>query len=107
MRFRDTETVALLEASDVSGQKRATVADVPGEATIGEVVEGLLADMNLTRSDVSGRPLTYHARLEREGRHLHASERVSDALKTGDRLVLQPNIDAGGDRERGCRTARA
>jgi hypothetical protein len=44
---------------------------------------------------VSGRPLTYHARLEREGRHLHASERVGDAVQNGDKVVLQPNIDAG------------
>jgi len=46
--------------------------------------------------DVSGRPLTYHALHEQAGRHLNSSERVIDVLKTGDRIVLQPNIDAGG-----------
>jgi hypothetical protein len=51
--------------------------------------------MNLPRQDTSGAPLTYHARLEREGRHLHASERIGDALERKDRLTLQPNIDAG------------
>lgn len=84
-----------LEASDVSGQKTASVHDVPLDATVGELTESLLAEMHLPENDVSGRPLAYHALLEREGRHLHASERVGDALQTGDRVVLQPNIDAG------------
>jgi len=35
------------------------------------------------------------SRLEREGRHLHASERIGDALQTEDHLTLHPNIDAG------------
>jgi hypothetical protein len=90
--------IALLEVSDVSGQKSATVSDVPPDASIGDLVEHLLAELNLTRNDASGRPLTYHARLEREGRHLQASERIGEALLSGDRLVLQPNIDAGGSR---------
>ncbi len=85
-----------LQVSDVSGQKLANVSQVPQDATVGELIQGLLAQMELPQNDVGGRPLTYHARLEREGRHLHASERVGDALQTGDRVVLQPNIDAGG-----------
>jgi hypothetical protein len=87
-----------LQVSDVSGQKLASVNQVPQDATVGELVQGLLAQMSLPQNDVGGRPLTYHARLEREGRHLHASERVGDALQTGDRDVLQPNIDAGAKR---------
>jgi hypothetical protein len=39
--------------------------------------------------------LSYQARLEREGRHLNAAERIGDALERGDKLTLQPNIDAG------------
>ena len=84
-----------LQVMDVSGQKKADVRDVPQDATVGELLQGLLSQMNLPRNDAGGRPLTYHARLEREGRHLLASERVGDALQTGDELVLQPNIDAG------------
>jgi hypothetical protein len=42
--------------------------------------------------------LSYQALLEREGRHLHAAERVSDVLEPQDRIVLQPNIDAGSYR---------
>lgn len=85
----------MLEVSDVSGQKRMTVDEVTEGATVGELVERFLADMDLMREDGDGRPLSYHARLEREGRHLHAAERAGDALQSGDQLVLQPNIDAG------------
>ncbi len=94
-----SETTVLgidLEASDISGQKRAALREVQTDATVGELVQGLLARMNLPRNDVSGRPLTWHARLDREGRHLLATERVGEALKPNDRIVLQPNIDAGG-----------
>jgi hypothetical protein len=87
-----------LEISDVSGQKTARVHDMPTDASVGELIEGLLAQMKLPRNDVSGRPLTYHALLEREGRHLHASEVVGEALHTGDKVILQPNIDAGEGR---------
>ena len=51
--------------------------------------------MSLPQSDSGGRPLNYHARLEHEGRHLHASERIGDVLEMGDHLTLQPNVDAG------------
>jgi len=84
-----------LQVSDVSGQKTARVDDVPVDTSVGELVQGLLSQMHLPQNDVSGRPLNYHARLEREGRHLHASELVGDALETGDKVILQPNIDAG------------
>ena len=90
-----TSTVGLLEVSDVSGQHYETFEDVDGEASVGELIDALLSELELTTEDRSGRPLTYRARLEREGRHLHASERVGDALQNGDQLVLQPNIDAG------------
>jgi len=85
-----------LHVRDVSRQKLVRVDDVPPDATVGELIEGLLDRMNLPQHDADGRPLNYHARLEREGRHLHASEFVNDVLRTGDELVLQPNIQAGG-----------
>jgi hypothetical protein len=97
MRFRENGGgIGLLEVSDISGQKRAAVRDAPTDATVGELIEGLLSDMRLNQTDSEGRPLTYQVRLEREGRHLLGSERLGDALKSGDQLVLQPNIDAGG-----------
>jgi hypothetical protein len=88
-----------LQASDVSGQNLANARGVPADSTVGELVQGLLAQMKLPRNDVAGRPLNYHARLDREGRHLHASEIVGDALQQQDRIVLQPNIDAGSGTE--------
>jgi hypothetical protein len=93
--------VQLLEVSDVSGQKRAMLDEYDPDSTIGQLVEQLLAELDLVREDRNGRPLTYHARLEREGRHLHGAERAGDALLPGDRVVLQPNIDAGAGQRPG------
>ncbi len=84
-----------LQASDVSGQRRVNVRGVSPDSTVGELVKGLLERMRLPRNDSGGRPLTYHARLEREGRHLHDSELVGDALQADDQIVLQPKINAG------------
>lgn len=92
----EAATAALtLSVSDVSGQKRVRASAVPKRATVSELVHGLLARMRLPRNDVAGRPLTYRARLEREGRHLHPHEEVGEVLRDDDELVLQPNIDAG------------
>ncbi len=85
-----------LTARDTSRQKLVHVDEVPADATVGELVEGLVTGgMNLPRNDVEGRAMTYHLRLEREGRHLHASEVVGDVLQENDEVVLQPNIQAG------------
>jgi hypothetical protein len=83
-----------LEISDVSGQKVFSVTNAPVNNTVGELVHEMLGKMNLPRNDASGAPLTYQARLEREGRHLNASELIG-SLERGDKLTLQPNIDAG------------
>ncbi len=90
MANTETMTGISLHASDVSGQKTVNIPSVPPDATIGELMRGLLPKMQLPDN------IPYQAHLEREGRHLHASERVSDALQTGDHVVLQPSIDAGG-----------
>ncbi len=92
----DEKTGLALLVSDASQQKMANVRDVPPDASIGELVQGLLESLRLPSQDASGRPLTYWARLDREGRHVHASERVGEALLPGDHLILSPNIDAGG-----------
>jgi hypothetical protein len=89
-------TIEQLEVTDASAQKRATFTDVPGEASIEEIIEEFLASLSLPRNDSAGRPLSYEARLDREGRALQGIERVGEALQTGDRIVLQPSIDAGG-----------
>ncbi len=84
-----------IRVSDVTGQKVVDVRDVPSDATIGEMIDGLLPRMNMPRNDSGGRLLAYQARLDREARHLHASEVVGDALQAHDRVVLQPEINAG------------
>jgi len=83
-----------VSARDVSGQKRAT-ADAPPDATVGELARALITRMNLPQTDVEGRPMSYHVRLEREGRHLHPAETVADVLQKNDQIVLQPKIQAG------------
>ena len=94
---QSTDNILLMKikVSDVSGQRVAEVPEVPADSTVGELIAGLLPQMRLPEHDALGRDLVYHARLEREGRHLHASEVVGDAVRPGDRLTLLPNIDAG------------
>ena len=84
-----------LRVSDVTGQKIANATSVPPESTIGELIGSLLNRVGLVHKDAWGQPVTYRARLEREGRHLHGSELVRDSLEDGDELVLQPHINAG------------
>jgi len=90
-----TTSLKQIRVSDVSGQNQVLVDEIESDTTIGEFLEELVPRMKLPGKDSGGRPLTYHARLEREGRHLHRSERISEALLESDRLTLQPNIDAG------------
>ena len=92
----ETATMTVgLRISDVTGQKAARASAVPASFTVRELVDRLIAKLGLARNDVEGRPLEYQARLQREGRHLNGAERVGDALRDDDELVLTPNIDAG------------
>ena len=84
-----------LRAIDVSGQNRFRVGGVSVEATVGELVDRLLADMRLSTRDANGNPVPYRARLQREGRHLFETELVGSALREDDELMLQPDIAAG------------
>ena len=91
-----TETATLdLFASEMTGQKRFRLGKVPLQSSVGEIVRGALARMGLGQRDRDGRELEYRARLERDGRQLHNSERVGDVLRSGDELVLTPRINAG------------
>lgn len=90
-----SETGIDLMVNDVSEQKSARVLDVPADATVGEVIQRSLDRLRLAQHDAAGRSLTWQARLDREARRLHASERVGEVLRPGDRLTLEPNIDAG------------
>jgi hypothetical protein len=84
-----------LMVSDVSNQKSARVRGVPRDATVGEVIRRSLDRLRLAQHDTQGRSLTWQARLDREARRLHASDLVSEVLRPGDLLTLEPNIDAG------------
>lgn len=83
------------EVSDVTGQKVLAVSNVPDDVTINDLIQGLRERMRLPPNDAAGRPVSYHARLDREGRHLQGTEKVRESVRPGDRVVLQPNVDAG------------
>lgn len=82
-------------ATDLSGQHAVKVNEFPGGATVGEMVRELVGQMGLLATNEQHQAYTYHARLDRAGRHLHASEIIGDVLREGDEVVLHPNIDAG------------
>ena len=85
-----------MTAADVYAQKEATYNSAPAEATVREMVDSAVMDLQLPRHDAHGQPLVYYARLEREGRQLNGGERLGDALRSGDRLVIVHQIQAGG-----------
>jgi hypothetical protein len=89
-----TATLDVL-ARDVTGQKRFRLTGIPAHASVGELVRGALARMGLGSRDHEGHELEYRARLERDGRQLHGSEQVGDALRPDDEIVLTPRIHAG------------
>ena len=84
-------------ASDATRQRKHRITGLDRRASIGEIVDCLAREptLSLQSADPSGRTLTYHARLEREGRFLHDSEIAGDALQEGDEVVMQPYVTAG------------
>lgn len=90
------ESIHNLSAADVTGQKLVRLHDVKASCSVGEMLDGMLPRMRLHQVDHNGNPVQYEVRLEREGRHLHRSERVGDVLEEADHLVVHPRIVAGG-----------
>ena len=84
-----------IHVRDVAGQRPYRARGLRGALTVGELIQGLSKKMNLPATDSTGQPNAYHVYLGREARHLHATERVGDALRTDDEIVLQPDIQAG------------
>ena len=82
-----------VEIGDMTGQ-RNLLSEIPAEASWGEALSAILSQMSLPPND-TGTNEVWTGRLEREGRHIHASEIVGDALQEGDRVVLQRDIQAG------------
>ncbi|KKL99770.1 hypothetical protein LCGC14_1811110 [marine sediment metagenome] len=91
----DATTISL-QIQDFSGQREFVVRDVPTDASWGEAMSQIVATADLPKNNPAGAEEVWVGRLEREGRHLHASEIVGDALEEGDRIVLQPEVTAGG-----------
>ncbi len=59
-------TLALnLKASDVTGQNTVRVPEVPRDATVSDLVRGLLFKMGLVREDAAGQPLAPSISLSR------------------------------------------
>ena len=84
-----------VQFTDTSGQKMARARNVPGNCTVGEAIQSVLSELRLPQNDASGRPIVYHGLHDREGRHLEPSETVGATLVDGDRVVLQPDVEAG------------
>lgn len=95
MRMDGGEGIQLLDVSDATGQHRITLDALDADAPVSELVDRALAELGLIQEDSQGRALSYQARLEREGRALNGAERAGDVLQRGDRVTLQPSIDAG------------
>lgn len=85
-----------ITARDVTGQRR-TSYEIPRNSSVNDLIDQVGDRMNLLREDADGRPITWYARHEREGRSLHRSEKVGDALQDSDEIRLQPEISAGGN----------
>jgi len=84
-----------LTATDATGQQRVHLRNVAVKATIGELARSLISRLGLMPADADGKPLTWRVRLDREGRSLHGSELIGEALKPKDRISLYPFVAAG------------
>ena len=84
-----------LTARDATGQRRYAVKNLPGDTTVQELLGGLVQRMGLPAEDSAGAPQSFHAFLERDGRHLRPSETVGEVLRDDDEIVLHPDAQAG------------
>jgi hypothetical protein len=84
-----------IEALDVTGQRGHKYFPRDPDASIGQMIEELVAEMDLPVHDAEGGITTYQARLERDGRALNAAEKLRDTVASGDRVFIEPDISAG------------
>jgi len=82
-----------LTVEDMTGQVRRRANGIPMDATVGDVIAGLMHEMSLPVNDSQGRPLTYSARAR--GESLAESDRVGDVLDEGETVTLTQNVTAG------------
>ena len=83
-------------ASDNSGQRRYSVRNYRGEATVGELVRTLVDRLGLRSEGADAADNVFHAFSGREGRHLRSAEIVGDVIEEGDEITLRPDVQAGG-----------
>ncbi len=91
--MNDQKTITL-RVQDMSGQREFMARGVPKDASWGEIMPSILDNMSLPKNNPTG-PNVWLGHLEREGRHIHTSEIVGDSLQDGDKVVLQPEVNAG------------
>ena len=91
--MENSNTISL-HIQDMSGQREFVAKNIPRDAYWGETMGKILSNMQLPQNTPSSGN-TWTGRLEREGRHLHTSEIIGDAMINEDHIVLQPEVNAG------------
>ena len=84
-----------LYVQDISGQREFVAKNVPVDASWGETMSTIVGNMSLPKNAPTGEEIVWTGRLNREGRHLHGSEINGETFQEGDRVVLQPEVNAG------------
>ena len=95
MQTATTMTNLSFNVKDNSGQRRYAVRNYRGEATVGELIRGLVERMDLRSEGADGADDVYHAFSGREGRHLRSAEIVGNVIEEGDEITLRPDVQAG------------
>jgi hypothetical protein len=90
-----TTTMPRVTASDVTGLRSVPWSPASVNQTVLEMVDDLVAELQLPQSDTAGQPIVYSARRESDGMALSASEQVVDVLAESDTVVLEPDVNAG------------
>ena len=96
MQAATTMTSLSFSVRDNSGQRRYAVRNYRSEATVGELIRGLVERMGLTSENAETIDEVYHAFSGREGRHLRSAEIIGDVIEEGDEITLRPDVQAGG-----------
>lgn len=91
-----TATLTRLDliARDTTRQRKFEVKDVSGDVVVSDLVRGLLARMGIPQIDSAGMPQSFHL-FRADGVHVRSTERVSESLRSGDEVTLQPDVQAG------------
>lgn len=95
MQANTTMNSVSFTASDNSRQRRYTVRNYRGEATVGELVGSLVDRLGLRTEGADAADDVFHAYSGREGRHLRSAELVGDVIEEGDEITLRPDVQAG------------